>query len=156
MKGNYCDIIELSISGDLRTFSDRRKGPTPIISRYTFFGGRRKKARRKEDKKNYIFVDLYSTRLMIAILFLLSLSCIDAFLTLELIKRGVVHEVNPIMAFFLGYGDFQFSLMKFALESLSLIVLCLFKNVNITRICLPVMMQIYLIVVSYEIYLYIV
>lgn len=154
MNANYSDIIELSISGNLRAFSDRRKSPTPIISRYTFFGGRRKKARRKEDKKNYIFVDLYSTRLMIAVLFLLSLSCIDAFLTLELIKRGVVYEVNPFMAFFLGRGVFQFSLMKFVLTSASLIVLCLFKNFNITRICLPVIMQIYLIVVSYEIYLY--
>jgi hypothetical protein len=156
MNGNYSDITELSISGNLRVLSDRRKSPTPIISKYTFFGGRRKKARRQEDKKNYIFVDLYSTRLMIALLFLLSLSCIDAFLTLELIRKGVVYEINPVMAFFLGYGVVQFSLIKFSVTAASLIVLCLFKNVNITRICLPVMINIYLIIVSYEIYLYIV
>ena len=156
MNGNYSDIIELSISGNLRTFSDRRKGPTPIISRYTFFGGRRKKARRKEDKKNYIFVDLYSTRLLIAVSFLLSLSCVDAYLTLALIEKGSVVELNPLMASFLNFGVFQFSLIKFIITALSLIILCLFKNVNITRIAVPVIMNIYLIVIVYEFYLYII
>ncbi len=138
----------------LRVLSDRRKGPTPIISRYTFSGGRRKKIRRGEDKKKHIFVDLYSTRLLVAVLALLCLSCLDACLTLELIERGSVVELNPVMAFFLDYGVYPFSLMKFGLTALSLVVLCLFKNVNITRIGLPIAVKIYLVVVFYELYLY--
>jgi hypothetical protein len=156
MNCSYNDITELSISGDLRAVPDRRRGPTPIIGRYTLWGGRRRKARRDGDKKDHIFVDLYSTRLLVAVLFLLSLSCLDAFLTLELINKGVVYEANPVMAFFLDKGVFQFSLIKFTITSLSLIVMCLLKNVNITRICLPVIINIYLIVVGYELYLYIV
>ena len=156
MNSNCQDITEISISGDLREISDRRRCPTPILSRYTLWGGRRKKPRRRGDKKNHLFVDLYSTRLLVAVLFLLSLSCVDAFLTLELINKGVVYEVNPIMAFFLDKGAFQFSLVKFVITSLSLIVICLLKNVNITRICLPIIIKIYLIVVVYELYLYVV
>lgn len=156
MNCSYNDITELSISGDLRAVSDRRRGPTPIISRFTFWGGRRKKARREGDKKDHIFVDLYSTRLLIAILFLLTMSCLDAFLTLELINKGVVYEANPVMAFLLDKGVFEFSLVKFVITSLSLIVICLLKNVKITRICLPVTIKIYMIVIIYELYLYII
>ena len=150
------DITELSISGDMRESPDRRRGPTPIISRYTLWGGRRRKARREGDKKDHIFVDLYSTRLLIAILFLLTMSCLDAFLTLELINKGIVYEANPVMAFLLDKGAFEFSLVKFVITSLSLIVICLLKNVKITRICLPVIIKIYMIVIIYELYLYIV
>jgi hypothetical protein len=137
-----------------RVFSDRRRCPTPVISRYTFTGGKRKKARREEDKKKCIFVDLYSTRLLIAVSFLISLSCTDAYLTLALIEKGSVVELNPLMSFFLNLGVIQFSFIKFIITALSLIVLCLFKNVNITRIAVPVIMKIYLVVIMYELYLY--
>jgi len=148
------DMNKSAIEFISRVSSDRRRCPTPVISKYTFSGGKRKKARREEDKKKCIFVDLYSTRLLIAVSFLLSLSCIDAYLTLALIEKGSVVELNPLMAFFLNFGVFQFSAIKFIITALSLIVLCLFKNVNITRIAVPVAMKIYLIVIMYELYLY--
>ncbi|MBI5055872.1 MAG: hypothetical protein HZB61_04575 [Nitrospirae bacterium] len=141
------------IGMEMRDSSDRRRCPTPIISRYTFWGGKRKIIRRESDKKNYLFVDLYSTRLLIVILSLLCLSCLDAYLTLVLIEKGKVIEANPIMAHFLEYGFLPFSIIKFVVTALSLIVLCLFKNVNITRIGLPVAIKIYVIVVAYEFYL---
>ncbi|MBI5741118.1 MAG: hypothetical protein HZA16_10400 [Nitrospirae bacterium] len=137
-----------------RTLKDRRKCPTPVISRYTFWGGRRKTIRRESEKKTSYFVDIYSTRLLVAVLVLLSLSCVDAFLTLSLIEKGRVVEANPIMAFFLDLGVFHFSMVKFVITAIALIVLCLFKNVNITRIALPVAIKIYLAVIIYEIYLY--
>lgn len=137
-----------------RTLCDRRKCPTPAFSKYTFYGGKRKTIRRGHDKKTHIFVDIYSTRLLIVILLLLALSCLDAFLTLTLIEKGLVVEANPIMAFFLNYGVLPFSLIKFATTSAALIMLCLFKNVKITRIGLPVAINIYLAVIIYEIYIY--
>jgi hypothetical protein len=153
---NDNDINKLSMVPIPRESSDRRRCPTPVISKYTFTGGKRKKARREGDKKKCIFVDLYSTRLLIAVSFLLSLSCVDAYLTLALIEKGSVVELNPLMASFLNVGVFQFSLIKFIITALSLIILCLFKNVNITRIAVPVIMEIYLIVIVYEFYLYII
>jgi hypothetical protein len=141
---------------DMRSCSDRRKYPTPVISRFTLYGGRRKIVRREADKKKHLFVDLYSTRLLIALLFVLGLSCLDAFLTLELIENGRVVEANPLMAFLLEYGVQPFTIIKFTVTAAALIVLCLFKNVNITRICLPLAIKVYIAVIIYEIYLYIV
>lgn len=137
-----------------RKIPDRRSCPTPIISRYTFRGGRRKTIRRKCDKKRCIFVDIYSTRLLVAVMSLLVLSCMDAYLTLSLIEKGSVVEANPVMAFFLDQGVFAFSLVKFTVTGLALMILCLCKNVNITRIGLPVAIKIYLAVIIYEIYLF--
>ncbi|MCA9774895.1 MAG: hypothetical protein KC466_20910, partial [Myxococcales bacterium] len=35
--------------GERRDIQDRRRRPTPAVSRYTFWGGRRREARRPED-----------------------------------------------------------------------------------------------------------
>lgn len=139
-----------------RLLLDRRKCPTPIISRYTFYGGRRRSIRRKEEKKTFIYVDLYSTRLLVAVASLLILSCLDAYLTLELISRGHVVEANPIMAFFLDYGPTPFTVVKFMITAVCLIILCLFKNVKVTRICLPFAIKMYLVIIAYEIYLFLI
>ncbi len=139
-----------------RTVSDRRKCPTPVISRYTFFGGKRKIIRRGENKKDHLFVDLYSTRLLIAVILLLCLSCLDAYMTLELIDKGTVVEANPIMAYFLDFGILPFTTIKFVITAASLVVLCLFKNVNVTRISLPIAIKIYILIIAYEFYLFVI
>lgn len=137
-----------------RLILDRRKCPTPIISKYTFYGGRRKSVRREREKKVFIYVDLYSTRLLIAVMSVLLLSCLDAYLTLELIGKGHVVEANPIMAFFLNYGTTPFTVVKFTITAFCLIILCLFKNVKVTRICLPFAIKMYILVIAYEFYLF--
>ena len=136
-----------------RSGTDRRESPTPIMSRYTFLGGRRKVVRRENDKKGHIYVDLYSARLMAAVVSLLFLSCIDAFMTLELIGQGKVVEANPVMAYVMSFGTMSFTLVKFGITAFSLTVLCLFKNVKITRVCLPIAIKMYVLVVIYEFYL---
>ncbi len=140
-----------SNSSQART--DRRKQPTRIISRYTFFGGKRMTVRRTNDKKAHLFVDLYSTRLLAAVILLLLLSSLDAYLTLSLIYKGRVVEANPIMAYFLDYGILPFTFVKIMITSTALIVLCVFKNVNLTRISVPLTIKIYLAVIVYECYL---
>lgn len=137
-----------------RGFQDRRKCPTPMISRFTFYGGRRKTVRRTEDKKEHIYVDLYSTRLLVAVLSLLLLSSLDAFLTLALIDKGHAVEANPLMAMLLDYGTTPFAVIKFTITAFALIILCVFKNVKITRVCLPCAIKMYVCVVLYELYLF--
>lgn len=136
-----------------KTLSDRRKCSTPIVSRYTLFGGRRKIIRRAKDKKKHLFVDLYSTRLLIAVMLLLCLSCADAYLTLSLIDKGKASEANPVMAFFLTYGSLYFVVTKFVITASSLTILCLFKNVRMTRICLPCAITVYILIIIYELFL---
>jgi hypothetical protein len=125
-----------------------------MISRYTLHGGRRKTIRRESDKKQYLFVDLYSTRLLIIVVAILILSCVDAALTLALIDRGIVREANPFMASVLDYGVLPFTLIKFGLTAFALIILCIFKNARLARIGLPVAIELYIAVVLYESYLY--
>lgn len=137
-----------------RLIYDRRTRPTPIISKYTFSGGKRKTIRRESDKQQYIFVDLYSTRLLLIVVSLFLLSCLDAYLTLTLIAEGIAIEANPLMASLLSYGVMTFIVIKFALTAFALLILCLFKNAKITRIGLPVAVKIYIALVIYEFYLF--
>lgn len=143
----------IDIEADNRTFNDRRRFPTPIFSRYTISGGKRKTIRRFDDKRSHLFVDLYSTRLLVVILAVFLLSCLDAFLTLSLIYDGKAIEANPIMAYFLSYGVLPFTAAKFLITAAALIILCLSKNMRITRIGLPMAVKIYILIVAYEVFL---
>jgi len=137
-----------------RGLSDRRHRPTPVISRFTFGSGRRKTVRRAAEKRSHLFVDLYSARLLVLVATIITLSCIDAYLTLILVEKGKVIEANPLMATLLSYGVFPFIFVKFIVTASALLVLCLFKNARITRISLPLALKIYLCVIVYEVYLY--
>ncbi len=142
------------LTNNIRIISDRRRCPTPVFSRHTIWGGKRKTIRRETEKERHLFVDLYSTRLLIAVLSLLCLSCLDAFMTLSLIETGKAVEANPFMAFFLDYGIMPFTVGKFIITASALTVLVLFKNVRITRYVLPLAINIYIVIVIYEIYLF--
>jgi len=149
--------METTISTkDSRNQLDRRKTPTPIISRYSLSGGQRRTIRRDYDKGTHLFVDLYSTRLFIAVLVLLLLSCFDAYMTLTLIDQGRVYEANPLMAYFLDHGIFHFTVAKLILTITSICILCLFKNVKLTRIGLPFAINIYLLIIAYEFYIFLI
>ncbi len=159
------------IESEKRFCYDRRRAPTPAISRYTFFGGRRKTARREYDESRYMFVDQYGTWLFAALMMLLILSLLDACLTVLLIDKGKVREINPIMAFYMEHGILTFTITKFLMTAMFLAIFCLFKNFNvrsfclvkrayrnvyITRISLPLVIKLYLLVVIYEIYLFVI
>jgi hypothetical protein len=134
----------------IRTVSDRRKRPTPFISRYSFTGGQRKIIRRGEDKKKYIFVDLYSTRLFATLLFLLILNVSDSYFTLALVRENIAVEINPLMAFFLGYGSTPFISAKFLIPAVPVFILCICKNRPMTKILLPLAIFFYLLIILYE------
>ncbi len=137
---------------DLRSSGDRRRRPTPIISRYTFLGGRRKTVRRDADRARHIFVDQYGPGLLIVFLVILFLSLTDAYMTLHLVNQGIVEEANPVMAFFLGYGNLSFFLAKCALTMFAIAILCVLKNVRIVRhVVIPVTILLYLAIIFYEV-----
>ncbi len=133
-----------------RRIPDRRKRPTPFISKYSFAGGRRKTIRREEDKKKYVFVDLYSTRLFIILLVLSTLSIADSYFTLALIKGNLAIEINPIMAFFLEQGSAPFVFTKFVFTTIPLFILCICKNRPATRVLVVSTVVIYLFVIMHE------
>lgn len=113
--------------GERRTIVDRRERPTPPISRYTFWGGRRREARRPEDAEVHRFVDLYDNRFLVPLITLLALSLTDALFTLYFIKHGA-REINPIMDYFLQMGGVTFYYVKFGATAAGITILCWLKN----------------------------
>lgn len=131
---------------------DRRKRPTPIISIYTFWGGRRKVIRRESDRRTNLYVDGYSPRLLLMLLSLLFLNFLDTFITLTIINNNMAVEANPVMAFFLEYGDTAFILSKFFITATAVVVLCLLKNLYLARIGLPFLLIMYTFLIMYELH----
>jgi len=105
---------------------DRRRRPTPAWSRYSFFGGRRRKFRSREAARN-AFVDLHGPFALASITLLLGLNILDSFFTLLHVQGGG-GELNPVMQWFLEMGPMPFLFWKSFLVGLSLVVLCVYKN----------------------------
>ena len=132
---------------------DRREKSTPLISKYTFWRGQRKKARRKADKRRHLFVDYYSLHLLLVLLALLLFNYIDSYLTLTLIQHDVVVEGNTIMAFHMEHGISSFIFNKGFITSVSLAILCILNNFHIAKIGLVFFVSIYFFIVLYEFFL---
>jgi Domain of unknown function (DUF5658) len=136
-----------------RTLSDRRKHPTPMFSRYTLYGGRRKEIRRGEDRKRHRYVDVYSPWLLLMLLSIIMISCVDAYLTLLMIENKIVIEGNPVMAYYLNFGAITFFIVKYSFTALSVIILCILKNSFVSKAGLFAAMFVYLVVVIYELHI---
>jgi len=109
-----------------RIFRDRRRRKTPILSRYTFFGGRRRGGRRAGESEG-IYVDRYDPGLVLLFLAILILNILDAYFTLVYIQAGG-SEANPVAQVFLDLGDIPFILVKSAAIGICLIVLVMHKT----------------------------
>ena len=136
---------------DRRTQSDRRRRPTPMFSRYTFFGGRRADSRR--DGERAFYVDLYPRSLLFVLVGIFSLSCVDAIFTLYIVTDLGGSEANPVMDFFLQMGISPFLITKIILTSLGIFVLCVHKNFAGVRLALFILMAVYVGVAMYHLYL---
>ena len=138
---------------DTRTLKDRRKQPTPAISRFTFWG-RRKTFRRKEDQEKGGYVDRYHSGLLILLTLAVGLTVLDAFFTMMILDDGG-WEVNPVVHSVIQlYGD-RFWIWKFVIVSIPLTLLCVLSKF---RFVMPVILgitTISILVILYQIFLYI-
>lgn len=130
---------------------DRRQRPTPRFSRYTFFGGRRRKPRRQSEREG-AFVDHYSSRLVALIAWIALMNSCDSFFTLLHIQAGGV-EMNPVAGMLLGYGREGFVVLKGALITLPLVILCQHKNFALARLGLFIASTAYTLLLGYHLYL---
>ena len=69
----------------------------------------------------------HDTKTFAAILVILMLSVVDAFLTLDLVHRGA-SELNPVMAFYLDQGPLMFFTVKYLLTWASVLVILSIKD----------------------------
>jgi hypothetical protein len=139
------------VEPERRILKDRRKKPTPGLSRYTFFG-RRKVIRRAEERKKGGYVDRYSTVSFVFLVLLLSLNILDSFFTILILDmKG--WELNPIVQSVMDIDGDRFWIWKFGIVSISLILLCLHSGFRYVKGTLVALTGIYFLVVLYQLLL---
>ncbi len=128
-----------------------------ILSKHSRVG-KRQVVRRREDRQKSYGVDRYSLKTFVTILLVISLSILDASLTLFLIHNGA-SEVNPVMAYFLDHGPLVFFGAKYLITSCSLLFLLPYMNSYIfgTKVRAKILFVLFAIpfalVVNWELYL---
>ncbi len=134
-----------------RIFKERRKQPTPGLSRFTLWG-RRRTFRRKEDQGKGGYVDCYNSGLLFILTMVVGLNILDAWFTMMILENGG-WEINPVVRSVIElYGD-RFWIWKFAIVSIPLILLCLHSKF---RFVIPVILGITAVnitVILYQIFL---
>jgi len=136
---------------DRRISNDRRKQPTPGLSRYTFFG-RRKMMRRKADWQKGGYVDRYSSILFFFLIAIVGLNVLDAFFTLVILDlKG--WEANPIVRSVIDLYGIKFWIWKFFIVSVSLVLLCLHSRFRLVKELIVFAGCLYFLVVVYQIFL---
>ena len=138
---------------DLRTVKDRRKQPTPGLSRFTLRGQRRA-FRRDEDQKTGGYVDRYSSGLLFLLTLVVGLNVLDALFTMMILDDGG-QEVNPIIGYVIQlYGD-RFWIWKFVIVSIPLTLLCVLSKFRFVMPVILGIISISVLVILYQIFLYI-
>lgn len=136
---------------DRRISNDRRKQPTPGLSRYTFLG-RRKTIRRETDQQQGGYVDRYSSVLLFLLISIIGLNVLDALFTLMILDlKG--WEANPVVSSAINLYGTKFWIWKFFIVSVSLVLLCLHSRFRLVKELIVAAGCLYFMVVVYQIFL---
>ena len=136
---------------DPRAAKDRRKRPTPALSRHTFLG-RRKNLRRKSDREKGGYVDRYSSALFALLILIVGLNILDALFTMTILDLAG-WETNPVVRSVIQLHGENFWIWKFALVSFCLVLLCLHSRFRFVRGMIIFLSSVYLVVVLYQLFL---
>jgi len=120
---------------------------------YGYLRSNRRLLRRAEDADG-LFIDWHHPWLFFLALGIMILSCVDAFMTLQLIERGML-EVNPVMAMALERGVATFTASKLFMTGASILVLVFLARTHLlniirTGLLLTVFFSIYCCLVTYQ------
>ena len=112
-----------------RCGQDRRQKQ---LSKRLFFRGVRESMRRADDRNRIVIFDRYKPSLFNGIIIVLSLSILDAILTLILLSQGA-KELNPVMRYYLNHGSQVFIFVKYGLTVLPMLIILLANEVLTNR-----------------------
>jgi hypothetical protein len=136
---------------DKRIEKDRRRQPTPGLSRYTFFG-RRRTSRRKSDQLKGGYIDRYSSTLFFFLITIVGLNVLDALFTMMILDlKG--WEANPVVQSVINLYGTKFWVWKFFIVSISLALLCLHSRFRWVKEIIVVISCLYIMVVAYQVFL---
>ncbi|HRR26893.1 MAG TPA: DUF5658 family protein [Acidobacteriota bacterium] len=125
---------------------ERRRRPTPPVSRYLFWGRRRRPP--AGTGGNY-YLDRPAPEALKSAVLLICLSALDALLSLWLFSTGHFHELNPLLRWGLELGDGVFFAIKMGLTVTAVFVLLIHWNFVIARRQLRVVWLIWTLNVAY-------
>ena len=131
---------------------DRRSQPTPALSKYSFFGGRRRGLPYARGGER-TFVDVYGTMVWIALSLFLALNFLDAHFTLIYLQRGGA-EGNPVAQLLLNQGIAPFYTWKNLGIGIGAILFCLMKNFPNVRKGVFIVLSFYQLLFFYHLALY--
>ena len=131
------------------TGPDRRKRPTPFLSRYSFSGGRRMTG----GEEGVSFYDRYHLLTWIVLTLFLVLNVLDAHFTLIYLQRGG-EEANPIVAALLGSGISVFIAFKSFGVALGALIFCILADFRNAKIGVILALSFYQLLLFYHIALY--
>src|SRR6185436_870099 len=130
---------------------DRRQRPTPMLSRYSFLGGRRHSGRRTGEVEN-VYVDVYSPRLVLLLLLFFALTVLDSVSTLIYLGKGG-QELNPIAQWLIDRGSLFFVVAKGVVSGLCLLFVMLHKTFRPARVALGIGFAFYFALAGYHLVL---
>lgn len=139
------------MDSERRASSDRRRHPTPGLSRYCLRGGRRRAVRRGSDAQA-TYVDRLPPEILAVVLTIFAFQVLDAFFTLFHISRGG-QELNPLMDICLRLGPAVFLWAKLGLAAVGLLFLCAHFRWPLVRKGLTGLLVLYAGVVCYHLIL---
>lgn len=130
---------------------DRRRRRTPMLSRYSLFGGRRTGARRAGEQEG-IFVDRHGPGLLAVVLLIVVLNVLDAWFTLLFLSHGG-REMNPVVQAILDWGNTAFLAFKTVGIGACVGILALTKNFRAARVGLWVVASGYTLLLGWHLWL---
>ena len=111
-----------------RGTGDRRQFSWKTVC-YGFLRSRRHRVRREDDTE-VLFLDWHHPWLFFLSVGIMTLSGVDAFMTLQLLERGMF-EANPIMATVMGHGTTAFAVSKMLMTGISILILVFLAKARI-------------------------
>ena len=139
-------------AADQRVLVDRRSFTWRTVF-YGFMRSRRHNFRRA-DELDVRFLDWHHPWLFFLSVGVMLMSCVDAFMTLQLLDRGMV-EANPIMKAVMGQGTATFAVTKMLMTGTGILMLVFlakakFLNRFRTGLFLTVFFSFYACLICYE------
>jgi hypothetical protein len=140
-----------------RALADKRSIDRRSFSwRTAFFGfarSRRLNLRRVEDAE-VLFLDWHHPWLFFLAVGTMIMSCVDAFMTLQLLQHGMI-EANPIMAAVLDQSTMAFAVSKITMTGASILVLVYLAKIRFMNqvrvgLFLTVIFSFYACLICYE------
>jgi Domain of unknown function (DUF5658) len=147
------DHAPAEVGGEQRQLSDRRNRPTPMLSRYVLFGGRRRAVRRDHEREG-AFVDVHGPRVLLVAVAIVALNLLDAWFTLLFLSHGG-EELNPVVQLVLDLGGhpWPFLLLKTVGIGCACALLVVTKNFRPARWGMAVVLVGYSVLLCWHLFL---